>query len=265
MPDDHRERVVELVRHARQQRAERAQLLVLTENLPLPLELRLDPLGLGQIDHRRDHRILAFERDQARGEGPPELGAVGPPQAHLEAVEPALAPDPLDDRRPLADVGVDPVRGAGEHLGQRDAEQLGKGRAREDHVGGIEVGDEQRHRVSFGERPKALLAGLEPLLDLLLPGDVDIEAADMADRGPRRRGSGTGSPCSSCTRRARRRAPRPRRRGRSRPPGGRARRPARHRDRRRRPPWSGRASPPPGGQRPCSSPDWPARSGRRGP
>ena len=81
---------------------------------------------------------------------------------------PPLAPELRDHRRALAGVGVDPVRGAGEQLGQRDAEQLGERRAREDHLGGLEVGDEQRHRVRLGEGAEALLARLEALLDRLL-------------------------------------------------------------------------------------------------
>ena len=93
VPDHHRERVVELVGDAGEQRAERAHLLVLMEDLALPLELGLDALGLGQVDDRGHHRLAALEGDQLGGEAPPELGAVGPAQADLDAVEIALPPD----------------------------------------------------------------------------------------------------------------------------------------------------------------------------
>ena len=48
-------------------------------------------------------------------------------------------------------------------------------------LAGVEVGDEQGHRMGFGERAEALLAGLERLLHRLARGDVDVEAADVGD------------------------------------------------------------------------------------
>ena len=46
---------------------------------------------------------------------------------------------------------------------------------------GVEIGDEQRHRMGLGEGPEALLARLELLLDRLLSADVDVKAADLRD------------------------------------------------------------------------------------
>ena len=136
MADHDRERVVELVGDAGEQRAERAHLLVLVQDLALPLELGLDPLGLGQVDDRGDHGVPALEGDQLGGEGAPELGAVGAAQVDLVAVEEALASDQLDQARPIGRIGVDRRGRAGEQLGQRRPQQLRAGRAREDHPAG---------------------------------------------------------------------------------------------------------------------------------
>ena len=182
MADHDRERIVELVGDAGEQRAERAHLLVLMQDLALPGELGLDPLALGQIDHRGDHGVLAFEGDQPRGERRPELGAVGAAQADLQRRRgcPRAEPGPSSLARSRG-IGVEPERGAGAQLVERHAQEPRARRAGEDDLAGLDVGDEQRHRVGLGERAEALLAGLERLLHRLALGDVDVEAADMAD------------------------------------------------------------------------------------
>ena len=183
--DHHRERVVELVGDAGEQRAERAHLLVLVQDLALPGEFGLDPLALGQVDQRGDHGVLALEGDQPRGERCPEFGPVGAAQADLDPVQAALAPQPLHDFGAVVGIGVEAQRRAGEQLVKRHAKKLGAGRAGENDLGRVEMGDEQRHRMGFGERAEALLAGLQRLLHRLARGDVDIEAADVGDAAVR--------------------------------------------------------------------------------
>ena len=101
--DDDRERVVELVRHAGEQRPERRQLLALVQRLARARHLRLGGAQRGQVDRARHDRRLALEQDRPRGQRRRHLGAVGAPQHQLEVGH--LAPG--------GDLGVDPVALAG--------------------------------------------------------------------------------------------------------------------------------------------------------
>ena len=58
--DDDRQRIVELVRHAGEQFAERRHLLVLEQHLALVLELFLHRQLLGEVDRRRYRDLLAL-------------------------------------------------------------------------------------------------------------------------------------------------------------------------------------------------------------
>ena len=88
-PDHDRERIVELVGDARQQRAEGADLVGLMQRLALPGDLLLGPLHLGDVDedHQREALLAAAER-HARG-GDHDVAAiqrVQPPLGLLHAL-----------------------------------------------------------------------------------------------------------------------------------------------------------------------------------
>ena len=61
--DDDRQRIVELVRHAGQQRSERGQLLALVERLALPREFVRGALPLGDVARQREDAVLPADRD----------------------------------------------------------------------------------------------------------------------------------------------------------------------------------------------------------
>ena len=88
--DDDRERVVELVRHAGQQGAERGELLALVQGLPLALDLGLGRALLGEVDDRGDECRLALILDQPRGGRGGECRAIQPAQVLLQAIDDAV-------------------------------------------------------------------------------------------------------------------------------------------------------------------------------
>ena len=143
-----------LQRHALGDRAE--ALLAL-------LELDLRGLALADVGDRGQHRELAVDRDRARREQRPHRAAVGAAQAHLEAVDAAVAMQLLD--QPPAIAGVDV--GAADRVGLRPEAEV-EGRARqlvgEQHLGLADPGDHDRQRDAVGDPAQQLLALLE--LDL---------------------------------------------------------------------------------------------------
>ena len=179
--DHHRQRVVELVRDAGEQRPERGQLLALVQRLARARRLGLGGAQRGQVDRGGHDRRLALEQDLPRGQRHRDLAAVGAAQRHLVVghlapggelgVEPVALGRVGIERAAVEAVEVDALEPVELHVGLVDEEQLAV----------REPGDVHRHRVGGVDRVQPRLGGLQRRLGRLAVGDVDGEGADRAD------------------------------------------------------------------------------------
>ena len=118
------------MRHARQQRAERGQLLALVQRLALARDLGLRLLLPGQVEHAGDDRALALELHQPRRQHGREHGAVGAPLGQLEAIHRAMRAQQRDQAVAVPDVDVETSHVDPRQVGERHAEQIGERLAR---------------------------------------------------------------------------------------------------------------------------------------
>ena len=104
-PTSTERRIVELVRDARKQFAQRTQFLALVQEIALAGKLRLGFATFGQVAATRDRNFAAVIVDLPVAHRCPEQGAVGPLELDLDIVQRALLAKPVDQNVALAVIG----------------------------------------------------------------------------------------------------------------------------------------------------------------